>query len=301
MSRLRELVIVSGKGGTGKTSLTAAFALLADRPVLADADVDATDLHLVLEPDLREERRFVSGHEAVIRGADCRACGLCARVCRFDAIRPGTDGAGVRRVDPAACEGGGVCVRLCPVGVIDFPDRECGSWSVSGTRAGSMVHARLHPGGENSGRLVSLVRQEARRLAEAEGAGLLLVDGPPGVGCPVIASLTGADIALVVTEPTPSGAHDMARVLDLAAHFGVRAALCINKADLHPGQAERMEAEAARRGARIVGRIPYDRAVTEAQIAGRSVMEHPQGSEGPAASAVRAVWERVGALLGSLD
>ena len=212
---MKELVVISGKGGTGKTSLTAAFAVLAGRSVIADCDVDASDLHLVLSPRVVERHEFRSGREAVILQSDCIGCGVCRRWCRFDAVNMGKNDRGetVFSIDPASCEGCGVCVRFCPAQVIDFPQRICGEWMVSETRCGTMVHARLGVAAENSGKLVSTVRGEARRIAEEQGQGLILVDGPPGIGCPVIASLSGASAVLVITEPTVSGEHDLGRVL----------------------------------------------------------------------------------------
>ncbi len=218
---MKELVIISGKGGTGKTSVTASLALLAGRPVLCDCDVDAADLHLVLAPDIREEHEFRSGHSAVINRDDCVDCGACADLCRFGAIRmeEKEDSDTLFVIDPVSCEGCGVCVYFCPQNAIDFPERLCGKWFVSQTRLGPMVHARLGAAAENSGKLVTTVRQEARRLAETGGHDWVIVDGPPGIGCPVIASVTGASQILVVTEPTVSGEHDLERVLGLARIF----------------------------------------------------------------------------------
>lgn len=285
---MKELVVISGKGGTGKTSIAAALALLADKPVVADCDVDAADLHLLLAPEVRERHEFISGHEAVVRTADCTGCGKCAEICCFDAIHAGKciDGRIVYAVDPVACEGCGVCVRFCPAQAIDLPDSRCGEWMVSDTRVGPMVHARLAAAAENSGKLVSTVRKEARRVAEESGRDLLIVDGPPGIGCPVIASLTGANWVLVVTEPTVSGEHDMARVLELARHFEIPAAVCVNKYDINLGMAVRIESAARANGAFIAGRIPYDRKFTEAQIMGKSVVE----TGGPAAEAIQQMW-----------
>ncbi|MGB7629601.1 MAG: ATP-binding protein, partial [Candidatus Deferrimicrobium sp.] len=225
---MKELVIISGKGGTGKTSLTASFVVLADRPVIADCDVDAADLHLVLSPRINERHEFRSGHEAVIRQDDCNGCGTCLADCRFDAVRMNGKAAGNATfvIDPVACEGCGVCIRFCPEKAIDFPERPCGEWMISETRCGPMVHARLGVGAENSGKLVSTVRREARRIAEEEHRFLVIVDGPPGIGCPVIASVTGATHVLAVTEPTVSGEHDLERVLSLTRHFSIPAAVC---------------------------------------------------------------------------
>ena len=289
---MKEVVVISGKGGTGKTSLTASFAVLADHPVIADCDVDAADLHLLLSPRVSERHEFRSGHEAVIRQADCIACGACLAYCRFEAVRMNGQGAGEATfsVDSLSCEGCGACVRFCPTQGIDFPERVSGEWMVSETRCGPMVHARLGVAAENSGKLVSVVRREARRIAEEKSRPLVLVDGPPGIGCPVIASVTGASLVLAVTEPTMSGEHDLDRVLALARHFSIPAAVCVNKWDLNTEMTERIENKACRAGARAVGRIRYDRTVTLAQMQERAVVE----TAGPAAEDVRHIWENLG-------
>jgi MinD superfamily P-loop ATPase len=293
---MRELVAISGKGGTGKTSLLASFAVLAGEAVLADCDVDAADLHLVLAPTVRRRELFRSGHGAVIRQELCSGCGKCLELCRFEAVkrdsaaaqRVGGYGRRVFRIDPVACEGCGVCVRFCPEGAIEFPERECGEWFVSDTRCGPMVHARLGMAAENSGKLVSTVRREARSAAEARGLGLILVDGPPGIGCPVIASITGASSVLVVTEPTVAGEHDLERVLALCRHFGIPAAVCVNKWDLNEEMAQRIEKGAQEQGVELAGRVPYDQTVTAAQLQARAVVE----LGGSAAEAIRGVWGR---------
>ncbi|MBN1442072.1 MAG: ATP-binding protein [Planctomycetes bacterium] len=288
---MKELVVISGKGGTGKTSVTASFAVLADRPVIADCDVDAADLHLVLSPRTRERHPFRSGREAVIRPGDCIGCGACLAHCRYDAVirRGGGAGEAVFTIDPVACEGCGVCVRFCPAKAIDFPERLCGEWMVSDTRCGPMVHARLGVAAENSGKLVSTVRREARRIAEEGDHPLVVVDGPPGIGCPVIASVTGASLVVVVTEPTVSGEHDLERVLSLARHFEIPAAVCVNKWDLNPEMTARIEERAERAGARVVGRIRYDGSVTRAQMEERAVVE----IEADCAADIRRIWNEL--------
>jgi MinD superfamily P-loop ATPase len=289
---VKEIVVISGKGGTGKTSLVASFAALAGDAVLADCDVDAADLHLVLAPKVERREEFRSGRQAVIRQGDCIACGACLAHCRFEAVTMDGRAAGdaTFTIDPFSCEGCGVCVRFCPVECIEFPERVCGEWYVSQTRFGAMVHARLGAAAENSGKLVSLVRKEARRVASQRRAGLILADGPPGIGCPVIASVTGATLVLAVAEPTLSGAHDLERVLELAGHFGIRAMVCVNKWDINPGMTDNIERRAAELGAMATARVPYDRAVTEAQVRGMTVVEH---GDGPAARAIKQVWEDV--------
>lgn len=286
---INEIVIISGKGGTGKTSVTASFAVLADRPVIADCDVDAADLHLVLSPRVLKRHEFWSGREAVIRRDDCTGCGECVTHCRFDAIK--ADGRSGARfvIDPVSCEGCGVCVRYCPEEAIDFPERLCGEWMISETRCGPMVHARLGIAAENSGKLVTTVRREARRLATEQGRELILVDGPPGIGCPVIASLTGASLVLAVTEPTVSGEHDLTRVLSLASHFHMPAAVCVNKWDLNPAMTERIEAKAREQGARVVGRISYSQDVTAAQLREQAVVE----LDTPVAAEIRTIWKEL--------
>ena len=288
-TKLQELVVISGKGGTGKTSVAASFAVLAaGRAVVADCDVDAADMHLVLAPRILESTDFKSGHEAVIRREKCTGCGLCAELCRFSAVKllPNNQ----YRVDPVACEGCGVCVRFCPAEVIAFPERFCGEWLVSETRCGTMVHACLGVAAENSGKLVSIVRRKARRIAEEKRLPLIVTDGPPGIGCPVIASVTGASQVLVVTEPTVSGEHDMERVLSLTRHFDISTSVCVNKWDINPEMAERIERKAEASGARIVGRIRYDRMVTAAQIQAKAVVE----TAAPSATDIRSVWEKFG-------
>ncbi|MFA7256865.1 MAG: ATP-binding protein [Kiritimatiellales bacterium] len=286
---MKELVIISGKGGTGKTSVTASFAALAKNVVLADCDVDAADLHLILNPQIRERHDFYGGHEAVIRPSDCTECGLCQTLCRFDAIK---DSVGKFQIDPASCdcEGCGVCVEFCPAKAIDFPDRLCGEWFRSQTRFGAMVHARLGIGAENSGKLVSTVRNQAKQFALATQADWILVDGPPGTGCPVIASITGADAVLAVTEPTLSGKHDLLRVLELASHFKIPAFVCVNKWDINPEMTGQIETAATADGATVLARIPYDKSITAAQINGQSVVELNNGA---ASQSIQILWKEL--------
>ena len=292
---MKELVVISGKGGTGKTSIVACFAALASEnggAVLADCDVDAADLHLVLEPEVKHREPFSGGREAVIREQDCTGCGECLARCRFDAVKrdEGKAGDAGFSIDPISCEGCGVCVHFCPVGAIDFPEKVNGEWFVSETRHGPMVHAKLGIAEENSGKLVSIVRNKAREVAEERGLDTIIVDGSPGIGCPVIASLSGASQVLVITEPTLSGEHDLGRVLDLAEHFRIPAAVCVNKADLNVEIADGIASGARARGVPTLGRIRYDSTVTAAQVAGRAVVEQ---NSGPAAEDIRSVWEEL--------
>ena len=249
---MKEIVIISGKGGTGKTSIIAAFASLAKNKVLCDADVDAADLHLIVDPEIKEHHDFESGHTAIINQEKCSQCGLCRDLCRWDAISDDFV------VDSIECEGCGVCYYFCPEQAIDFPLNTCGEWYLSETRFGPMAHARLGIAEENSGKLVVLIRQEGKKLAEEKHMDLLLTDGPPGIGCPVIASLGGATAVLIVTEPTVSGRHDMERVAELAAFFKIPAMVCINKFDLNPDEGESIEAFAKQRNIKVMGRVPFD-------------------------------------------
>ncbi|HPS03423.1 MAG TPA: ATP-binding protein, partial [Candidatus Sumerlaeota bacterium] len=293
-------VVISGKGGTGKTSVTASLAVLAQRAVLADCDVDAADLHLVLTPRVRERHDFRSGHEAVIRQESCIGCEACLAYCRFGAIQSKKKASedAVFFIDPVACEGCGVCVRFCPAQAIDFPESLCGEWRVSETRCGPMVHARLGVAAENSGKLVATVRQESRKIAEENGLPLVIVDGPPGIGCPVISSLTGATLVLIVTEPTVSGEHDLERVLALTRHFQIPALICVNEWDLSPDMTERIESKAREGGAGIAGRIRYDRAVTLAQMREMAIVEYQQDG---CAEDIRTVYDSVRLFLESRE
>ncbi|NLF32125.1 MAG: 4Fe-4S binding protein, partial [Planctomycetes bacterium] len=265
-----EITVISGKGGTGKTTVTAAFAHLAEDAILCDLDVDAPDLHLILGPEHETAADFRAGHMAVIDAERCSGCGLCARVCRFGAVVAEGE---TYAVNPLACEGCKTCVVMCPAEAIDFPIRRCGRRYRSRTRFGPLIHAQLFPGAENSGLLVSELRKEARQLAETSGRNLILSDGAPGIGCPVIASLSGTDLAVIVTEPTPSGRHDLERVADLCARFAVPAAVILNKADISREAAQSVRTACRARGLPVVAEVPYDRAVTAAMIAGCAVTE----------------------------
>jgi|YelNatPaOPRAMG01_1025707.scaffolds.fasta_scaffold18059_4 MinD superfamily P-loop ATPase len=296
--RAKELVVISGKGGTGKTSLVASFAALARNVALADCDVDAPDLALVLAPQLVRRQPFSGGKRARIRPGHCIACGKCEELCRFDAIFFDGPGNGIVektfRVDPVACEGCGVCAWFCAEGAIEFGPVVTGEWYVSETRFGPMVHARLGVAEENSGKLVSTVRTNARQIAEERGLELVLIDGAPGIGCPVIASVTGTTLVLAVTEPTLSGLHDLKRVAELTRHFGIPTLVVVNKWDLNPQACDWIEAWAREQGLGLAGRVRYDQAVTEAQIRGKSVIEY-QGDG--CASDIRLVWAKVEASL----
>jgi len=282
---MKELVVVSGKGGTGKTSLTAAFAFLAENKILCDADVDAADLHLLMNPDIQMKTDFIGGGIALINREKCIECGMCRDLCRFDAI---SENYVVNHID---CEGCGVCVDFCPEKAIEFPSQICGEWYISETRFGPMVHARLGIAEENSGKLVTLIRREARKLAEKKQLELMITDGPPGIGCPVIASIGGASALLIVTEPTVSGLHDMDRVAQLAAHFKVPAMVCVNKYDLNPGQTDAIEKLAKKQKMVVLGRIPFDPIFTESMIQGKTIFEYNEDSE--TSKIVKEIWHNL--------
>ena len=282
---MKELVVVSGKGGTGKTSITGALASIIPKPLLVDCDVDAADLHLLLSPETVEENKYTESHVAFIDSGKCTQCGLCIAHCEFDAISDDFV------VDPIACEGCGVCCRLCPVEAIDFPSRTSGRWYVSRTRFGIMVHARLRAGEGNSGKLVSVLRNRAKEIARSEEADYILVDGPPGIGCPVISSVTGSDAVLIVTEPTMSGIHDFERISELARHFKLRQFVCINKADVNMELTREIESLCNELNAALVATISYDNAITYAQIEAKTITEYNENCE--VSVVIRDMWKRI--------
>ncbi len=280
----RQVAVVSGKGGTGKTIVTASLAALAGNSVLADCDVDAADLHLLLQPEVEERNQFSGGSVAVRDPEKCTDCGECRRVCRFDAVKESFD------IDPVACEGCGFCVHVCPVDAIEMQECVNGEWFVSRTRYGPMVHARLGIAEENSGKLVSVVRKRAREIAEQTDARYLIADGPPGIGCPVIAAITGVDLVLGVAEPSLSGIHDLQRVAEVADRFRIRMCCVVNRFDINLENTRVIEKWCGEHGITVVGRIPFDKTVTEAMVAGKPVVEY-----GPsrAADEIRKVWQEV--------
>ena len=280
---MKEVVILSGKGGTGKTCIVGSFAAIAQNKVMADCDVDAADLHLLLTPSVKEENEFLSGQVAVIDEEKCTQCGLCQDVCRFDAISD-------FRVDPVPCEGCGFCLQVCPAEAITMNECRAGYWFISDTKYGPLVNARLGIAQENSGKLVALVRQQAKELAEHGGLDYIISDGPPGIGCPVISSLSGANLSLLVTEPTLSGMHDLERVLGVCHHFGVPALVCINKYDLNEDNTRQIENYCLNQGVEVVARIPFDNVVTEAMVKGQPVVEY---SNGKVAREIKKLWEKV--------
>jgi MinD superfamily P-loop ATPase len=280
---MKEVVVLSGKGGTGKTSLVGSFAALARSKVLADCDVDAADLHLLLNPSIEEKKEFWSGQVASIERERCTECGLCETVCRFDAIED-------FQVNPLSCEGCRFCFEVCPEHCIDMRDRMAGHWFVSDTRYGPLVHARLGIAEENSGKLVTVVRNYAQAIAKRENLAYIIIDGPPGIGCPVISSLSGVNLALLVTEPTLSGLHDLERIMELCSHFGVPALVCINKYDLNEENTRRIEDYCISQGLAAPAKIPFDNVVTEAMVKGVPVVECSQGG---LAQLVEDLWQRI--------
>ena len=288
---MKELVVISGKGGTGKTSLTASFAALAKNAVSADCDVDAADMHLLLEPTILEQHEFKGNKIASIKTDVCIGCGMCRNYCEFGAISKSKYDSEERvfAVNEMLCEGCGLCLRMCPFKAIEWKDAVRGHYYISQTRFGPFVHAQLGYAQENSGQLVSLIRKEAKKIAQSQDKELIIVDGSPGIGCPVISSIGGCDMVLIVTEPTLSGKHDMERVFGLAKHFGVTAGVCINKYDINPEISEHIEAWAEHNGVRVLGRILYDTQITVAQTLGKTIVEHGKGA---ASAQVRNVWEK---------
>ncbi len=290
----REITIISGKGGTGKTTISASFSQLANSKVISDNDVDAADMHLLIRPVIIEKHDFSGGIEAIVDADKCTACGLCLDACHFNAIR--FDGPAnskqekTCRIDPLACEGCGLCPIVCPVNAISSEAKVNGQWYVSATDYGPMVHARLGIAEENSGRLVSEVRKNAARLAKSLRMKRILADGPPGTGCPVIASISGTDVVLIITEPTTSGVHDMERVFQLTRHFGIPTRVIINKADLNEEQVSRIEEICEKYQSQVIGKIPFDRNVNDALMAGKTIIEHKKG---PAFEAITSIWETV--------
>jgi len=285
---VKEVVILSGKGGTGKTSIVGSFAAIAKNKVMADCDVDAADLHLLLSPSVKEENEFWSGQVAFIDDKECTQCGLCQDVCRFDAIND-------FKVDPISCEGCGFCSHICPVEAITMKENMAGHWFISDTKYGPLVHAKLGIAQENSGKLVAVVRQQAKQIAERDGIDYIISDGPPGIGCPVISSLSGANVALLVTEPTLSGIHDLERVLGVCRHFGIPALVCINKYDINEDNTRRIENYCQNQGVGIAAKIPFDNVVTEAIVQGSPVVEYSQGK---VTQEIESLWQRITLTLG---
>ena len=282
---MREIVVISGKGGTGKTSITAGFASLAKDTVFADCDVDAPDLHLILKPKIKETIGFHGLKLPVIDRAVCTNCKRCYESCKFDAIDEDIN------IIKERCEGCGVCTYVCPVNAIDMVDRDSGFVYISETRFGPMVHAILNTAEETSGKLVAEVRKNAKKLAEQENMENILIDGPPGIGCPVTSSITGVDLVLIVTEPTLSAIHDLERVLEVADHFSVPAVVCINKYDINRENTEKIEVYCRNNNVEVIGRIPYDTEVTEAMVVEKTIVEY--NSSGRVRKVLMDMWRKI--------
>ncbi|MCK5450693.1 MAG: ATP-binding protein [Candidatus Omnitrophica bacterium] len=281
---MKQIVIISGKGGTGKTILTASFAAIAEKQVMADCDVDAADLHLLLTPNVKERHSFKSGKTAVINNDICTACDKCIELCRFGAISKDFI------IDPVLCEGCAFCSFICPDGAIKMEENMTGEWFVSDTRFGPMVHAKLGVAEENSGKLVSLVRNKAKEIAEEKNLDWVIIDGSPGIGCPVIASISGADCALVVTEPTMSGLHDADRVIQVARCFKVPVRLVINKFDLNPEMSKQIEDYCVENDVELSGKIGFDENVVKAMVEGKTIIEYASGKT---ANTIENIWKSI--------
>jgi MinD superfamily P-loop ATPase len=281
---MKQLAIISGKGGTGKTTLAAAFASLAENAVLADCDVDAADLHLILKPEIKEAIVFSGSKIASKDEEKCTRCGKCKEYCRFDAINEDLN------LVEDRCEGCGVCEYVCPEGAITLIERKSGFAYISDTRFGPMSHAVLNTAEEASGKLVALVRNNARILAKKYGKDLIIIDGPPGIGCPVISAISGADLVLIVTEPTLSGIYDMERILGVANHFNIPAVVCINKFDINHENTLIIEEYCEENDLEVVGKIPYDETPTKAMIQEKTIIEF---SDSEFSNNVKNIWENI--------
>ncbi|MBE0425901.1 MAG: ATP-binding protein [Nitrospirae bacterium] len=281
---MKQIVVISGKGGTGKTVLTASFAALAKNKIMVDCDVDAADLHLLLQPEIKERYDFRSGKTAWIDRDLCQECGQCIDVCRFDAIRDDFT------VDPISCEGCTICSYICPEAAIKLEENLSGEWFISDTKYGPFVHAKLGIAEENSGKLVSKVKEAAKEIAEKENLDYVIIDGPPGIGCPVIASLASIDLALIVTEPTLSGIHDMERVAEVSKHFKIPTKVVINKFDINPGNSEDIKKICQEEDIEVMAQLPFSQKVTESIVQGVPLIEFCKDR---IAEDISLLWERI--------
>jgi len=281
---MKQIVVISGKGGTGKTVLTGSFAALAKRKVMVDCDVDAADLHLLLHPVVKERHELKSGKTAKLNKKICAQCGKCAALCRFDAINDDLT------IDPISCEGCALCSNICPVNAITMGENIAGEWFVSDTKYGPFVHAKLGIAEENSGKLVAKVRQAAKEIAEKSDVDYVIIDGPPGIGCPVVASLSGVDCALIVTEPTLSGLHDTKRVIEVAEHFKVLVKMVVNKYDLNNEMTSEIEDFCESKGISVIGKIGFDKAIVESMVAGKTIVEY---CDGALKEEIAKIWEEL--------
>lgn len=302
---MKQITVISGKGGTGKTVITASLAALAKNKVMVDCDVDAADLHLLLHPKIEENYEFKGGRLAIIDKDKCTECGKCEEVCRFEAVREDRSKKQEARskhshyspltthyyIDPLSCEGCGACLLVCPEEAITLKEEITGEWFVSQTKYGKLVHAKLGIAEENSGRLVTVIRQKAQHIALQEGLDYIIIDGPPGIGCPVIASLSGVDIALVVTEPTLSGIHDMERVIGVCEHFGIKIYVCINKFDLSLPNTKKIEGFCQTKNIPILAQISFDEEIINSVVAGKPAVEYVKGRT---LESIENIWDRLG-------
>ena len=288
---MKQILVISGKGGTGKTVITASFAALSKNKVMADCDVDAADLHLLLHPEIKEKHNFEGGKTAVIDEEECIGCGKCQEVCRFEAVREEGD---KFKIDPLACEGCGACTLVCPENAIILKAENVGHWFISETKYGPLVHAKLGIAQENSGRLVSLVREKSMDIALKKGVDYVIIDGPPGIGCPVIASISGVDLALIVIEPTLSGMHDAQRAINVAKHFGIKTAVCINKNDLNPKNSETIKKDCLKSDVPVIGEIPFDKIVPESLVHEKPIVEY---KDCRVSSEIKNLWNKITEIL----
>jgi MinD superfamily P-loop ATPase len=282
---MKQITIISGKGGTGKTTITAALAAIAKSKVMADCDVDAADLHLLIKPTIIEKETFIAGKSVLIDKSICNQCGFCKQICKFQAINENYE------IDPIACEGCAACYFNCPTKAISLKDNIAGEYYISDTSYGKMVHAKLNTAEDNSGKLVAKVREEAKKQAIKENADYIIIDGPPGIGCPVNASITGVDLVLVITEPTLSGIHDLERVLKLAQHFKIDAKVIINKYDINLENTQKIETICEKIGFDCIEKIPYLEVVVEALVAGKTIVDYKP--DNIVSLAIKNVWETI--------